>query len=317
MSRPAASPAALCIWVISSASSRPGGGSSPGSLRASMVFPTPGGPTISRLCPPAAAISSARFASAWPRTSTRSGPPSRHVLGLGVRRGRPSLLLPAQQTGDPVERRSADHLDPAHERGLPGVPGRHDQPGVAALPRPQRRGQRSADAAELAAERQLSAERAALERLGRHLPAGGEQPDGDREVEARARLAHVRGREVDRDAHERELEARVLDRRAHALPRLPDRAVGQAHERERRQPAAYVHLDGDVMAADPLEGEGRDAGEHAGQARRARRTRGHACVTTPRRPRTIALRAPLPGDRHRACHARRTRVSRAPVRFAA
>ena len=47
-------------------------GSSPGRHRASSVFPAPAGPTSSRLCPPAAATSSARFAASWPHTSARS-----------------------------------------------------------------------------------------------------------------------------------------------------------------------------------------------------------------------------------------------------
>ena len=38
------------------------GGSSDGNRCANMDFPDPGGPTIRRLCPPAAATSSARFA---------------------------------------------------------------------------------------------------------------------------------------------------------------------------------------------------------------------------------------------------------------
>ena len=42
-------------------------------VRASMVLPDPGGPISSRPWPPARAISSARRASAWPRTSARSG----------------------------------------------------------------------------------------------------------------------------------------------------------------------------------------------------------------------------------------------------
>ena len=46
---------------------------SPGSRRASIVLPVPGGPASSRLCRPAAAISSARRARSWPRTSARSG----------------------------------------------------------------------------------------------------------------------------------------------------------------------------------------------------------------------------------------------------
>ena len=42
-------PPALCIRVISSASSKLGGGRIPGRRRASIVLPAPGGPTISRL----------------------------------------------------------------------------------------------------------------------------------------------------------------------------------------------------------------------------------------------------------------------------
>ena len=56
-------PAALWIRVISSASSNDGGGKIPGSRLATIVLPAPGGPTMSRLCPPAAAISNARRAS--------------------------------------------------------------------------------------------------------------------------------------------------------------------------------------------------------------------------------------------------------------
>ena len=53
-------PATEWILVTSSASSGVRGGRIPGSRRASIVFPVPGGPASSRLCAPAAAISSAR-----------------------------------------------------------------------------------------------------------------------------------------------------------------------------------------------------------------------------------------------------------------
>ena len=69
-SRPVPSPAAL--WILRDLERlrrRSGGGRMPGSRRASMVLPAPGGPIMSRLWPPAAAISSARLASSWPRTS--------------------------------------------------------------------------------------------------------------------------------------------------------------------------------------------------------------------------------------------------------
>jgi hypothetical protein len=53
-------------------SSRGSGGNKPLMRSASMLLPLPGGPDINRLCCPAAATQSARFASAWPRTSARS-----------------------------------------------------------------------------------------------------------------------------------------------------------------------------------------------------------------------------------------------------
>ena len=62
-SPPRARPATPCTLVISIASAIVGGGRIPGSRRASIVLPAPGGPTMRRLCPPAAAISSARRAS--------------------------------------------------------------------------------------------------------------------------------------------------------------------------------------------------------------------------------------------------------------
>ena len=54
-------------------SSSTSAGSTPGRREASRVLPQPGGPTSNRWCSPAAAISSARRACAWPQTSARSG----------------------------------------------------------------------------------------------------------------------------------------------------------------------------------------------------------------------------------------------------
>ena len=50
------------------------GGRMPGSRRASMVLPVPGGPISRRLCAPAAAISSARRARSWPRSPPDRAP---------------------------------------------------------------------------------------------------------------------------------------------------------------------------------------------------------------------------------------------------
>ena len=83
--RPEGCPATEWIRVTSSASSSVSGGRRPGSRRASIVLPVPGGPARRRLWRPAAAISSARRARAWPRTSP--GPEGRHSRWTATARG--------------------------------------------------------------------------------------------------------------------------------------------------------------------------------------------------------------------------------------
>jgi len=65
-------PTTLNIFVVSMASSNVSGGSIVGRRFASMVLPEPGGPTIIRLWPPAAATSKARLTCSWPMTSEKS-----------------------------------------------------------------------------------------------------------------------------------------------------------------------------------------------------------------------------------------------------
>ena len=74
----------LWMRVTSSASSRCSGGSNAGRRRASIVLPLPGGPSSSRLCPPAAAISSARNGSSCPRTSARSSSSAGRFASAGA-----------------------------------------------------------------------------------------------------------------------------------------------------------------------------------------------------------------------------------------
>ena len=64
------------------------------------------------------------------------------------------------------------------------------------------------------------------------------------------------------------LEARVQDRRADAVARLAHRGVAEPDDRERRQARADVDLDPHLARIDPVDGERRDAGEHASTLRR-------------------------------------------------
>ena len=69
---PSISPATDAIMETSSSSAGVSGGRMVGSRAASIDLPAPGGPTMSRLWPPAAATSSARLALSWPLMSLRS-----------------------------------------------------------------------------------------------------------------------------------------------------------------------------------------------------------------------------------------------------
>ena len=77
-------PATEWIIEVSRSSCAESGGSSAGSLWASIDLPEPGGPMNSRLWPPAAAISSARLAPSWPLTSFRSSARSGSSIWPGV-----------------------------------------------------------------------------------------------------------------------------------------------------------------------------------------------------------------------------------------
>jgi hypothetical protein len=76
----------------------------------------------------------------------------------------------------------------------------------------------------------------------------------------------VRGREVDREPLLWKVELRVEQRGPDPLARLADRPIRQPDERERRQPAPHVDLDGHLLRANPLQGERGDRGEHPVQA---------------------------------------------------
>ena len=260
---PVARPAAPCTFVISIASAVVGGGRIPGSRRASIVLPAPGGPTIRRLWPPAAAISSARRASAWPRTSARSRPASggaHRAPGLAPARA-PSGRRAARRAGSAWarRRRPGDRRAPPPARSPPGPPGAACplRRAAIAIARAPLTGRISPDS-------ESSPHTASAISTLRQLSAGRQHGHRDREVEARTRLRHRRRREVRGYPLLRELEARVEERRPHTLARLADRAVGKPDDCEGGQPAANVDLGHDVHGIDPIERERLDPGEHWG-----------------------------------------------------
>ena len=172
-----------------------------------------------------------------------------------------------QQIGQAIESRHAANLEPLDQRGLARVSLGDQQVGEPGSPSAQSDGQGTTNRFDLAAERQLAVQRIAFDRFAGNLFGCGQQPDRDREIETGTGLAHVRGREIDRDPLLWKLEARVENGGSHPLTRLADGTVGKADQGEGGKPPANVDLHGDLVAGDAFEGEGGYTREHGRHAR--------------------------------------------------
>ena len=123
----------------------------------------------------------------------------------------------------------------------------------AGLLRHVRHGQHAVDVAQAAVQAQLADEERVLQPVQRHLIAGSQQADRNRQVVDRPHFAQIRRRQVDRHPAARVREAGVHQCGAHALGRLLDRRVGQTHQHDGRQRVAVdidFHLDGRSFEAD-------------------------------------------------------------------
>ena len=239
----------------------------PGSRRASIVLPDPGGPTINRLWCPAAAISSARRAAGWPHTSRRSGPAGGGSgRAAGTRRG---IGLPGKDLHRLVEVVGREHRNRLGQAGLDGVLGGYQQP-LQALPA-GRLGDRDGalNRPQPAVQTELGSGADAAHGGGLDLTAGGQDRERDCQVESGSLLALASRRQVDRDPLRREAVRGGLDPAAHALARLLDGPVGQPHHRERgRRAALDVGLDVDAAGIDARDPEAGRRRDHAATLRR-------------------------------------------------
>ncbi len=246
---PVSTPATLWIMLTSSASRGDRGGSSPGSRCASIDLPEPGGPTINRLCAPAAATSSARLAASCPLMSARSGngPSSRGAAGSGgVSTCSPlKWLMSASRVGA-----ARISTSPAQAASPPDASGQISPSPAACAP--MAAGKRARDRRDRAVQGQLAECRVARHLLARQRLHRDQQAERDRQVEMAAFLQHVGGRQVDRDALRRQAEAERAQRRAHALPALADRLVRQADDGEGGQPVRHRDLHVDHQGIDAL-----------------------------------------------------------------
>ena len=113
-------------------------------------------------------------------------------------------------------------------------------------------------------EPQLAEDADPVEDAVGQLAGGGDEAEGDRELESRAGLANTTRREVHRDPLERELDRGRQQRRAHALARLADCGVRQPHDVIAGKTRRHVDLDRDDVTVDAGERGAANRGEHGG-----------------------------------------------------
>ncbi len=138
-----------------------------------------------------------------------------------------------------------------------------DEPLEPCAPRALRDREHAADTPQPSVERELAAGCVLRQPVARNLPRRGQQRQRDRQVEARALLLQLGGREVDGRLVPGPLELGGLDAAAHALLRFLTGAIDEADECERRHAALDVRLDLDAPRLEADEGERDRARKHA------------------------------------------------------
>ena len=268
---PRRSPATLWMRVTSTASARESGGRIEGSRRASIVLPTPGGPESSRLC--AAGGSDGQrlddvgvAADVGEVEVARRGGASARSSPVGRRRA----LAAAQDLGHLREAAGPEHVEPVDERGLerPLRAGRRG-PSSPARAAALRHGERAAARAHLAPERRARRR----PRSARARRAGCWPPT--------ARIAQAMARSKPGPALRIDAGARLTVTRLSGNSKPELRIAARTRSRASRtarsarptivkfgQAGAHVDLDRDAPRVESVDGEGGDAGEHGGHARR-------------------------------------------------
>ena len=171
-------------------------------------------------------------------------------IGLRGRGGGQKLRHHVEQMARAVHRQAG------HQRGFFGAAGRQHQLRVdARLLQRRRHGQRAAHRAQLARQRQLAGKFPAGQPRTVDLPAGGQDAERNRQVEATRVLGQVGRRQVDGDALVvRKVQPAVLQRAAHALARFLDLDIGQPDQGEAGQAIGQMHLDRDGGRRQPQQG---------------------------------------------------------------
>ena len=105
-----------------------------------------------------------------------------------------------------------------------------------------------------------------MQQPGLDDPVCGQHAERDGEVVGRPGLADIGRCKIHGNPVAGELEARVADSGAHAIPALADARIRQAHHRENRQTVGHVDLHNHGHRLDAENGCAPQAGKHARRA---------------------------------------------------
>ena len=156
-----------------------------------------------------------------------------------------------------LQRPDAQERPLAQGASLPKIFPRHEEYGDAGAKTGSNRGEHSVHRTDPAAKVQLAEHHGVPNAIRPDLSRGGEYSQRNRQIVRGAFLPHTRGRQRDEDPVGREHESAVADGDSHAFLGFPHRSVGQSHDVDARQTAAYVHLHGDEL---PFHSKGSVAG---------------------------------------------------------
>ena len=166
------------------------------------------------------------------------------------------------QHRDRVEQRvDREQLDAVDQRRFARIGSRYDALAQARVARPDHHRQNTSHGSQRAVERELSQCDELLEREAIYLLVDCEKRECHRQVKRRAHLANIRRCEVDEDLAGREAATGVHDRRADAVPRLAEGAVGQADNRECGCARRAIGFDANDVAVDAVHRGGESESE--------------------------------------------------------
>ena len=144
------------------------------------------------------------------------------------------FYFPFQKSDRFAQVADRNDLQTVHHRRFRRIFHRHQQSRAALGPRTPGDGQDAFDRAHHAGQGQFTHHDKIVQLIGLKLVAGRQHADGNREIEARAFLFHVSGREIDRGAAHEKLETGIGQSRADAVLRFLHRRIRQPDDGDDR-----------------------------------------------------------------------------------